>query len=126
MYNTWDNITWSERSSLIFKIIDYLLRFQEYQLNTITGKMYQHFNSSSADYVIASKEIDGYDYKLSKSIFEQYDPMFETTSEDRIGWFFTYDVWGNYSWAPTYFVELKRIYKGEETDYFKKSIFCTS
>ena len=51
---TWDDLTSNERSVLTVTIIEYLLRFQEYQLNLITGKMYQHFQVSSSDYVIAS------------------------------------------------------------------------
>jgi hypothetical protein len=121
--STWDNITWSERNVLTFTIIDYLLRFQEYQLNLITGKMYQHFQISSSDYVIASIENDGYDYKITKSIFEEFEPVYETTAEERVGWFFTYDIFSSKSYAPTYFIELKRVYKGYPEDYFKRVFY---
>ena len=120
---TWNIITSEERSVLTFLIIEYLLRFQEYQLNLITGKMYQHFQVSSSDYVIASKEIDGFDYKVSKSIFDEFDPVYESTAEDRVGWFFMYDVFSAKSYSPTHFIELKRVYKGYPDDYFKRVFY---
>ncbi len=82
------------------------LRWYSFTQTTLEEvKMFFHFQNTTSDYIIASKEIDGYEYNISKNLFDSIQPAKNTSAFDFYGDYYSYDSIILIGHAPKFIVQ---------------------
>ncbi len=87
----------AERDVYVKKIVELLMYRQSLQNKLMVVHLYRHFNTSSDDFVIALQENDGYDYRITLEMWQDYVtqfglPVYIWNASEYYGNFFSYSV----------------------------------
>ena len=98
-YEFWqlnDTLTDDERKVYVHTIITRIQQSFDYRSRTSIIRIYRHFNKSTADYSIATKQIEGYGYKITWEMWQSYlsiygPAIYEVNASETYDNFFSYD-----------------------------------
>ena len=85
----------NERNVYIKKIVELLIYAQGIQNSLLIIHLFRHFNISNDDFVLATQESDGYDYRITYEMWQTYNssygsPVYIWTAYDYYGLYFSY------------------------------------
>ncbi len=90
-------ISQNQRDFYVKKIVELLIYSQGMQNTLTVVHLYRHFNVTTADFVIAFQESDGYDYRITYEMWQMYNslygsPVYIWNASDYYGPYFSYSV----------------------------------
>jgi hypothetical protein len=92
-----DTLLQAERDFYVKKIVELLMYRQSLQNSLMIIHLFRHFNVSTNDFVIALQENDGYDYRITYEMWQNYIddfglPVYIWNASEYYGPFFSYPI----------------------------------